>query len=271
MRDDSLSIRRPDDQRQSTLSISRRSYLKSSLVGAASVAAVFAETGTARAASGYGSGGFGEAGYGGTGDDAPVALTTLSPAELSKSSATLDASLDDLGGASAADCSFEYRESGADTWTRTGVTTLSSPGRFQATVTGLASGTAFDCRARAEASDGDASEGDVVSFTTDGGDSPPTVGRFDVSEAGSPNPHAEITADWRVGDDDGDLDGVVIDVTEDASGSVVDSRRRDASGTEATGTEKFKIKHADGGTFDVTLTVADAAGDTASETKTVTE
>ncbi len=57
----------------------------------------------------------------------------------------------------------------------------------------------------------------------------------------------------------------------DSGGSVVDSSAHDVGGSDATGTDEFKIKHANGATFDVTLTVTDAAGTSASETATVTE
>lgn len=250
--------------------ISRRSYLKFSAVGATAPAAVAAGSGTAAAATGYGAGGYGEAGYGGTSDDAPVAVTTLSPADVGRTTVTLAGSLEDLGGASSADCAFEYRTLGASDWTTTAATTLAAPGSFSANVSGLASGTEHEYRAVAVADDGDADAGSVGTVTTLDATTAPTVERFAVAEAGSPNPHAEITVEWAVADGDGDLDTVDVNVVE-AGGAVVDGSRHDVGGADAAGTDSFKIKHARGATFDVRLTVADGAGGTASAARTVTE
>jgi len=98
----------------------------------------------------------------------------------------------------------------------------------------------------------------------------PTIDSYTVTEAGSPNPHAEITADWQVSDADGDLDTVVVEVF-DSGGSLRDSARTDISGSSAAGSDQFKLKHAQGQQFDVTLTVTDLADQSASATRTVTE
>ena len=99
-------------------------------------------------------------------------------------------------------------------------------------------------------------------------DEAPVVDSFSVSEAGSPNPHAKITADWVVSDVDGDLDSVVVEVLD--GGSVVDSATTQVSGGSASGTDVFEIKHGGGTTYDVELTVTDESGLTATETRTVT-
>ena len=109
-----------------------------------------------------------------------------------------------------------------------------------------------------------------MQFSTESSDTAPTIDSYTVTEAGSPNPHAEITADWSGSDADGDLDLVTVDVI-DASGSVVDSARADVSGASASGTNTFQIKKVDGESFDVTLTVTDATGNTTSATRSVTE
>ncbi len=126
--------------------------------------------------------------------------------------------------------------------------------------------------ARATDTDGATSSESSVTVTVsnDTSESAPTVESYTVTEAGSPNPHAEITADWSVADADGNLDTVVVEVV-DGSGSVVDSNTTDVGGSSASGTDQFKVKHAQNQTFDVTLTVSDTAGNSASATRTVTE
>lgn len=103
------------------------------------------------------------------------------------------------------------------------------------------------------------------------GDNPPTIDTYDVTEAGSPNPHLEITVDWGVGDTDGDLRLVRI-TAEDADGSAFsETHEHSVSGSSASGTDEFKFRHADGETADVTIYVEDAAGNTTSHTEQVTE
>lgn len=99
--------------------------------------------------------------------------------------------------------------------------------------------------------------------------SPPSIDSFGVSESGSPNPHAEISASWRVSDADADLQTVDVTVA-DATGTTVESATTDASGRSASGSESFKIKHGGGMVYDCTLTVTDAEGRTASRTESVT-
>lgn len=203
--------------------------------------------------------------------DDPPAVTTGSASNVGTDNATLDGSLDDLGNADSADVYFEYRQTGASSWTATANQTLTSTGTFSEDVTGLTSGAEYEFRAAADGSDGDTGTGVTVSFSTDSStsDSAPAIDSYSVSEAGSPNPHAEITADWSVSDADGNLDTVEVDVF-DSSGRLVDSATTTVSGSSASGTDKFKIKHVDGQTFDVTLTVTDTKRDSSSETRTVT-
>jgi hypothetical protein len=202
--------------------------------------------------------------------DTSVAVSTDAATDVGETSATLNGSLSDLGGASSADVAFEYREAGASSWSTTAAQTLSSTGGFSESVSGLSGGTDYEYRATAEASDGDTSTGSTATFTTSSADVPPTVESYAVSEAGSPNPHAEITAEWTVSDAGGDLASVVVEVF-DSEGTLAADARTDVSGSSASGSDEFKIRHADGQTFDVTLTVTDENGATASQTATVTE
>jgi subtilisin len=203
--------------------------------------------------------------------DTSVVVSTDSASGVGTDSATLNGTLDSLGGASSADVSFEYRETGASSWSTTSTQTLSSTGSFDASISGLASGTDYEFRSAADASDGDTDTGSQNSFTTESSstNTAPTVDSYRVTEAGSPNPHAEITADWAVSDAEGNLDDVLVEVLD--GGRTVESARTNVSGGSASGSDRFKIKHAKGATYDVTLTVTDTAGLTGSAKDTVTE
>ena len=102
------------------------------------------------------------------------------------------------------------------------------------------------------------------------GTTAPAIDSYSVTEAGNNNPHAEITADWAVSDADGDLASVDVTVY-DSGGAQADSATTTVSGSSASGTDTFTIKKASGQTFDVELVVTDSAGQTASQTQTVTE
>jgi len=248
-------------------SISRRECLKLVGVAAASTAGIAAESDVSRAASsGYGAGGYGEGSYGGGG----FGVSTGDPTGVDATSATLGGELSDLDGADSADCYFEWRSVGASSWNTTAAQTLSGTGSYSTDIGGLSSGTDYEYRAVVTASDGDTDTGGTTSFTTDSGSAAPSVDSYAVTEAGSPNPHAEITADWSVSDADGDLDTVTVEVA-DASGRVLDSATTGVSGGSAGGTDEFEIKHANGQTFGVTVTVTDAARNSDSRTRSVTE
>jgi len=204
-----------------------------------------------------------------TTDDLP-GITSESPTNVTASSATLNGTLDDLGRASSADCYFEWRQVGTSSWTATTKQTLSSPGSFSVEVASLSGSTEYESRAAVQASDGDIDTGNAVSFTTSSSNTAPSIDSYSVTEAGSPNPHCEITADWVVSDADGNLATVTVEVV-DASGSLVDSAKTDISGSTASSTDGFKIKQVDGKTFDVALTVTDTDGNTVNATQTVSE
>ncbi|WP_336328795.1 Ig-like domain-containing protein [Halovenus sp. HT40] len=103
--------------------------------------------------------------------------------------------------------------------------------------------------------------------TEDTGEAP-TIHRFSVSEAGRPDPHAEVTVIWDVSDADADLASVDIDVA-DSSGTIKGVNWT-LSGANASDTDSFKVKKGDGKTFDVSLMVTDAAGKATSKTVSVT-
>ncbi|WP_206425177.1 hypothetical protein [Halosimplex salinum] len=103
---------------------------------------------------------------GGGGTEPAVAVSTGSVSNVGTTSATLTGTLDSLGGASSADVAFEYRESGASSWTTTASQTVSSTGTFSESVSGLSSGTDYEYRAVVDAADGDSAVGSASSFTT---------------------------------------------------------------------------------------------------------
>lgn len=249
-----------------TEGISRRTYVKLTGTSAASLAGVAVASDVAEAAS-YGESGYGEGPYGG-GD--AVTVYTYDATSVGSSSATLNGELANLGGADSADCYFEWGESGGSLPNSTSTQTLSSTGSFDESISGLSTGTEYAFQAVAAASDGDTDTGSTVTFTTDSGSTAPAIDSYSVTEADSPNPHCEITADWSVSDADSDLDIVAVEVF-DSSGSLVDAATTDVSGSTASGTDQFEIKHAEGQTFDVVLTVTDSKNDSSSETRSITE
>lgn len=252
------------------LRLNRRSYIKLAGIVVGTTSGIQGATGRVSAASnGYGEGSFGDGGYGGT-NETSVSVSTDSASDITDSSATLNGSLDDLGGASSAECYFEWRESGVSSWSTTPVQTLSSTVAFSEELTGLSDQTDYEFRAITAAEDGSTDTGATVTFSTRRGDNAPRIDTFSVSEAGSPNPHAEITCDWQVGDTDGDLATVTLGVYY-TTGEPVDVRNYSVSGSTAAGTDSFEIKHVAGKTFDVKLDVSDDSGNLTSRTKQVSE
>ncbi len=202
------------------------------------------------------------------GTTSTLAVATDGASSVAETNATLNGSLTDLGGASSVDVYFEWGPSSESLTNTTDAQTLSSTGSFSQSLSGLSSGTDYEYRAIADASDGDADTGGTVTFTTDSGSDSPIVDSYTVVEAGSPNPHAEITADWSVSDPDGDLDSVFVEVI-DSTGAVADGSRTDISGSGASGVDSFKLKHVGRATYNVRLTVTDSSTNSVSQTKTV--
>ena len=195
-------------------------------------------------------------------------VDTNSASTVGETTATLNGSLDNLGGADSAQCYFEWGERGGSLSNTTSAQTLTATGAFDASLSGLSSGTDYEFCAVANASDGDSETGSTSTFTTDSGASVPAIDNYTVIEAGSPNPHAEITADWAVSDADGDLARVRVAIY-DQSGSLVDAARTTVGGGRASGSNSWKLKHRNNKTFDVRVTVTDATGTSTSKIRTV--
>jgi len=202
-------------------------------------------------------------------DDPPV-IVTDSPSNVTDSSVTLNGSLDDLANAASADCYLLWRETGASSWNATATQTLSSTGQFSADLSGLSSSTEYEYMTVTEASDGDTNTGRVTYFTTKSASDIPVIDSYSAVEAGSPNPHFEVTADWNVSDPNGNLDVVKVEVL-DSSDSAVGASISRVGGSSASGTDQIKVKSVNNQTFDVRITVIDTRNNSTSQTKTLTE
>lgn len=206
---------------------------------------------------------------GGSDTDPALAISTGNAVNVGETTAMLEGSLDDLGGATSAVVGFEWGVVGSGLPNATTVETRSSTGIVETTVAGLESGTDYEYRAVADVSDGDTGAGGTVSFRTDTitAETPPRIDRYQVTEAGSKNPHAEVTADWTVADTDGDLSSVTVTVLR--GGHSVDSDRTPVSGSRAFGSSSFQFKRVRNVTFHVRLTVTDSDDNTATAIQTV--
>ena len=248
--------------------LNRRTYLK--LAGAAATVAA-AGAGQSSAAStesyGYGEGGYGNGPYGGM---SSFSVHTKGGSSVGSTSATLEGSLENLEGAESAACAFEWRKSGASSWNTTSNQQLTALGTYSTDINGLEDGTAYEYRAIGVASDGDSDVGITSGFTTEINNQGPTVEGYSVTEAGSSDAHIKITASWSVADPDGNLDTVVVEA-KDATGSLSDVSATNVNGSTASGTSTLDVRHVNGQTFDVTVTVIDTYGQDSSQIKSVTE
>jgi hypothetical protein len=116
----------------------------------------------------------------------------------------------------------------------------------------------------------DSTDSDSDSTDSGSGSGAPTIENYAVTEAKSPNSSVDIVAKWNVADADGDLAWVLVQVSNE-NGFVVDASKAAVSGDTAAGVDYFQIENVQGQTFDVEVTVSDAAGNTATDTQSVTE
>ena len=107
--------------------------------------------------------------------------------------------------------------------------------------------------------------------STDG--TQPTVAIDSVAEHDSPNPHAEFDVSWSASDDDGDLESVSLQLRDVSDGEFEDSESYDVGGGSASDTTRLTAHKDDGSgnDYEVTVTVRDAAGNTAEDSATVGE
>jgi subtilisin family serine protease len=197
--------------------------------------------------------------------ESALAVSTGDATSVGTDAATLNGSLDDLGGADSADVYFEWGPSG-DLSNTTSTQTLSSTGSFSADISGLSSDTTYDFRAVASASDGDGDTGSTNSFTTDteSTSTAPTVDSHTVSTR-TTGPWNRVTADWAVSDDDGDLSSVDVEIR-DSSGSTLNSTTVSVSGSSASGSDELKTR---GTPSESVVIVTDSKGNSDTSSKSV--
>ncbi len=123
--------------------------------------------------------------------------------------------------------------------------------------------------ARATDSAGATTDAAGVTVTTDNGGtggSAPAIDTLSINNR-SNGGWARFEVSWAVSDADADL--ASVDLTLAQNGSTVDSASHSASGSGASGSDRLQDKKGSG-SYDVTLTVTDGAGDTTSQTRAVT-
>ncbi|WP_254766993.1 fibronectin type III domain-containing protein [Salinilacihabitans rarus] len=186
------------------------------------------------------------------------AVETGAATAVDDASATVAGDLVDLGGADAATVAVQYRAAGESAWVETDGETLTAPGAFDASLTGLEPETEYEYRAVVRA-DGVVETGATATLTTDVAEHDPTVEELAGVDESSSNPHAELAVDWAVADADGDLSSVAVTIR-DGDGRVVDAAEESVAGDAASGSFATEVKHGAGDTYRVTLEVADGAG-----------
>jgi len=259
-----------DERTESTeqFAVARRGYLKASGIAISGVIGAASRTDVATASSdGYGGGGYGRSGYG---NASGPTVTSGEATEITATAATVSGTVTDLGAASSVTAFFEWRPATATEWKASSKRTLTATGSYSVDLSAPSSGTVYEYRAVVADGTGDGATGAVRQFTTPTANAAPTIESFSVTEAGSPDPHAEISVDWSVADTDGNLDIVIVEVFDDA-GAMLDGSMTEVGGATVTGSEHVKVKHVDGERFEVLLTVVDTHGGNASRIRTVSE
>ena len=211
-----------------------------------------------------------------TSADTTVAVSTGSATDVDSSSATLNGSLSDLGGAASADVRFEYGPAGGDLPNTTAVQTVAATGSFGESVSGLESGTDYEFRAVATASDGDTDAGNAAGFTTSTADTSVAVATDGESAVGTSSATFNGTlsdlggaasADVRF--EYGPLGGSLSNTTAVQTLSSTGSFSASVSGLDAGTDYEFRAVadasdgDTDVGSTDAFTTDADSGGDTA--------
>ncbi len=153
-----------------TNEFNRRSYLKlASLSVGGAVTGV--QTGVVSAAtdvepSGYGLGGYGLGEYGTPSVDGSVAVSTDSASEIGQTSATLEGTVTDLGGADSADVVFEWGTVNSELQRTTSAQQVSETGEVTAAIEELTPGTSYAFRLVATGTNGSSDTGIERQFTT---------------------------------------------------------------------------------------------------------
>ena len=259
------------DGGKSATTMGRRGYLSLAAAGAAGAAApvlgggsVAAQTEAGYGTGQYGAGGFGFPGVGsGSDDDEPadeptLAVTTDGADVTSPSSVTVSGTVAERS--EPATVFFEYREADADGWSTTATERLSEGDSFDRTISGLSPSTTYEYRAIAEADEVDETEtGAVATVSTPAAtETTPVIDRLAVEEAPASDGQADLLVDWGVSDADGDLRSVIVLVSDYRQ--TIKWELVYTDGETASGIEPFRVDVGDDRTYEVTVSVTDAAG-----------
>ncbi|PSP80857.1 serine protease [Halobacteriales archaeon QS_1_68_20] len=208
-----------------------------------------------------------EAATGGGGDNTAPSCSVVNPADGDTVSGTVTVQVDAADSEDSDDSLDVEVAIDGGTYQTASYNSTSGYYEYDWDTTGVSDG---DHTVDARAIDsGGATDTSQVTVTTDNGgsgDSAPTIDTFSVSNR-SNGGWARFEVDWAVSDADGDLSQV--DLTLEQNGSTADSASYAVSGSSASGSDRLQDKKGSG-SYDVTLTVTDSAGNTTSQTKTVT-
>lgn len=201
--------------------------------------------------------------------DTRLAITTTEATNVEPTSATLNATVDDLGDATSVTVTFEHRPVGTTTWTTSGTRTTSATGTVSVSVDGLADDTDYEYRTTATASDDDTAAGGTSTFTTPLANEAPTVEQLTATDTWNAKPHVQLEVEWEVADVDGNLREVVVTI-HNAAGDRIYRNTTAVTGSHASGTDRTRRrKHAANQDYTVTLDVQDTEGATTTATRTV--
>ena len=107
----------------------------------------------------------------------------------------------------------------------------------------------------------------TTSALASGSSAKPQIEEFNIAEWLDTDDRASLTVVWHVNSSDSDLQSVSIEVTE--SDKTIESVRWGLSGNRASDVDVFDISQAAGKTYNVSLTVSNDGGESASTSKTV--
>ncbi|WP_459191461.1 DUF1349 domain-containing protein [Halosimplex sp. J119] len=138
--------------------------------------------------------------------EAQAAVVSDLGADAAPDAATLQGTLESMGGADSVDVRFEYREATADEWTETDATTVSEPGSVEVDVSGLTPRRYYQFRAVAVAGDDEFGTVNQLFSTPSGSDGSSESGPASSSNVDPADGFADM-APWV--DDDTPL--VVVD------------------------------------------------------------
>ena len=193
-----------------------------------------------------------------------VTVITETLASVTDTTATFEGRVVNNDGVDTVDVGFEYGPAGGSLDNFVDFGSISTTVSFEASVSGLDPGTAYEFRAVGTGVN-DSDTGVTKQFTTlQRSTAAPDVDSFTVSSRQT-GKQLRVSADWAVSDDDGDLRSVRVSLVA-SDGTVVASEETSVSGGTASGTTEFKSKS--GGSI-VRLEVTDSEATTTTAERNV--